>query len=821
MPNPDLLQNINGICDFSKIIYNSISDSSALFNYIQQLPPNVKLELQNRYSDSNGPVLGFRRQVIDQVVSGNLEREKIVADFEKGKKDNPRQYTQYKNLYSILYPFVIYGTNDMVLKSLTELTKNLREELGITEKTSIKVSGFGGVRNTGGEDAWFAIYNNSHPNQTMAKQLFFSICNGRILYALYDRAIDNFIEKEEIDPAQFVYENMLQFYLRHKEVMLNDNFRAYILNKYSIRDLIQNLTSEAITAWLIKPGKKAFMWKQALEEENIRIGWGAVVREIIATSNYSEDFVLDQLNGNYPTDTTQHNNKNSILFFLKDLGKGDIIFAVSGQSQIVGIGIVTSDIILDDEGEEYTATRNVDWIIDLQKAPYTPNYGLPIKTVTSLPSKDAIDILTAVFNTQNLLNPNNMVQSPVNVILYGPPGTGKTYHTINHALAIIENKTIEVINEEEKAGRDKLIGRFEEYRRNKLIEFITFHQNYSYEEFVQGLRPKIDSLSQLLFEKKEGVFKKIADEALKNLEASKSQQTVVSPEFNEVFEEFFRPLIDETNTIKIQMESPGYVFELTKYNLDLQNINFTKQSGGKGHTIYVPTLKLYYEQPDIDHTRGLRYYYRPLAKAMLAQAEKMKKILENVERRNFVLIIDEINRANISRVFGELITLIEEDKRWGNQHQLKISLPSGDEFTVPKNLYIIGTMNTADKSIALIDIALRRRFVFKDIYPREELIDQLVTPPYNEFLKQLNRKIKELKGADFMVGHAYFIPEKGKNLEILEIMNRKVIPLLNEYFYNQRNNPVYNLLKPLEYCLNNHTIELDAFIGTSVKSIIQ
>ena len=171
---------------------------------------------------------------------------------------------------------------------------------------------------------------------------------------------------------------------------------------------------------------------------------------------------------------------------------------------------------------------------------------------------------------------------------------------------------------------------------------------------------------------------------------------------------------------------------------------------------------------------GLGWYYTPLANLIKA----MRETKEPAEpEKKYVLIIDEINRANISRVFGELITLLEDDKRVGADNELKVTLPNGEEgFGVPPNLYLIGTMNTADKSIALIDIALRRRFEFLGYYPRPEL---LKNPAARKLLQEINATIFEKKkSADYLIGHAYFMGEN--SIEI--VLRNKVIPLLNEYF---------------------------------------
>jgi len=147
---------------------------------------------------------------------------------------------------------------------------------------------------------------------------------------------------------------------------------------------------------------------------------------------------------------------------------------------------------------------------------------------------------------------------------------------------------------------------------------------------------------------------------------------------------------------------------------------------------------------------------------------------------DYVLIIDEINRGQISKVFGELITLIEDDKRWGEINELSVTLPYGDVFAVPNNLYIVGTMNSADKSISLIDTALRRRFEFIEVIPNKDLVDDVAL---REVLERLNNSlVNELDSTDLLIGHAYFIKKTEKDL--CNIMNRNIIPLLYEYFFD-------------------------------------
>jgi hypothetical protein len=389
------------------------------------------------------------------------------------------------------------------------------------------------------------------------------------------------------------------------------------------------------------------------------------------------------------------------------------------------------------------------------------------------------DFENFVFSVEQ--NPKSFpVNFPLNTILYGPPGTGKTFNTIIRAAEIIENKKINSYQEALKIFNDNLHDR---------IEFITFHQNYSYEDFIQGLRPETDNKSSLTFDKKDGVFKRISDKALENIRLSERKPEELSREalFDRALERF-KDLIEEHDT--------NYPINETAYILEAEADAF-RYTGEKwnGHPNglrmkYSDLMQFY--RNDVKSRKDIKFLSNISGLAIqhatyyfLVFEEIMKFLPEEIEspiefrKDNYVIVIDEINRANISRVFGELITLIEPDKRSHGDTPLEVKLPSGDHFVVPSNLYIIGTMNTADKSISLLDIALRRRFEFEPMYPLYKIEGSEIYDA--DILYKLNEQIIKLKGYDFQVGHAYFM---GENNDLLQRMNKKVIPLLLEYFMN-------------------------------------
>lgn len=424
----------------------------------------------------------------------------------------------------------------------------------------------------------------------------------------------------------------------------------------------------------------------------------------------------------------------------------------------------------------------------------------------------------SVLKEENMPKNSNSNQS-LNQILFGPPGTGKTFNTINKAIEIIENRVLS--SEELKPeNRQKLKTKFEGYKKAGQIEFVTFHQSYGYEEFVEGIKADLDS-DEIKYKLEDGIFKKLSFIALfENIIFEDYQKDLNYTElYDSLIEEFnnkgiiklkskdnkeieVRRISDKGNLhcyhsgshvrhivgkdrLKKLYDEYSSLNELNK--LSGIHEEFTKIIGGANQTVYwtiLNQLLIFKEDIKKEEVDEEIDYEK---KKELIKINNNSKLKNNSKKH--ILIIDEINRGNISKIFGELITLIETSKRIGVEEEIKVKLPySNDEFGVPQNLYILGTMNTADRSIALMDTALRRRFEFIEMLPDLEALKDIKIEDIeiSKLLEKINQRVEYLYDRDHTIGHAYFMSLKDNPTidELEKIFKNKIIPLLQEYFYD-------------------------------------
>jgi 5-methylcytosine-specific restriction protein B len=430
---------------------------------------------------------------------------------------------------------------------------------------------------------------------------------------------------------------------------------------------------------------------------------------------------------------------------------------------------------------------------------------------------------------------------PMNLILYGPPGTGKTYLTSELAVRICDGVVPE--------SREALTARYRELRSLRRIRFVTFHPSFSYEEFVEGIRPSTEN-GQVSYAVRPGIFKQVANEARKLFEANDHGSTPIDVKNRKLFK---MSLGDSTKTdddwiytdcIENGWIGHGFADDIDfaacedpqairrKYkaarpeggddNFAVDAVNRLKHevklsdlvlvSDGNTHFRAIAEVigpyEFHSQEPRYRHRRKVRWLWTsadrvPVAAVFTKRLSQMTIYLmdqsavkwdplqellspkhKGGKAPNCVLIIDELNRANLAKTFGELITLLEPTKRLGQPDEHETELPySGEPLGVPPNLYVIGTMNTADRSIALMDTALRRRFNFREMAPRIDLLKQDVEGiNLQALLAAMNTRIEALFDRDHVLGHTYFMDVESFD-DLVVRFRSQIIPLLQEYFF--------------------------------------
>jgi len=417
------------------------------------------------------------------------------------------------------------------------------------------------------------------------------------------------------------------------------------------------------------------------------------------------------------------------------------------------------------------------------------------------------------------------IKPELNTILYGPPGTGKTYNTVIYAVAICENKNIEDVQSEEY---EKVLYRYNELKKEGRIAFTTFHQSFGYEEFIEGISPIIfednsdDCSGNIEYKIKSGIFKSFCEETEKitikndkfsiNKDATIWKVTVGSKVQNDCFVNNYirigfgindkgaKEFVNQINEGDIIITTDGNRKNIRGIAIATSDEAYKLENTESDSTTRDVMWLVRDINDDVTILNGNKWLQRKTVSRLPNMNIKdlmefaIKKNVElketHIEKNNgsYVFIIDEINRGNISKIFGELITLIEDTKRKGMTEEMSTILPySGSLFSVPSNVYILGTMNTADRSIALMDTALRRRFQFVEMMPNTDILKNVTVDGVEiaPILEKINERITFLYDREHTIGHAFFIKLiDSPDINTLgSIFEKSIIPLLQEYFY--------------------------------------
>ena len=534
--------------------------------------------------------------------------------------------------------------------------------------------------------------------------------------------------------------------------------------------------------WLYSPGEQASKWEEFYNEGIMAIGWD----ELGDLENYTDrKSILDALIDNYRGGEDQRNNVSAIDDFCNKMNEGDIVIVKKGTKTLLGYGRVTSDYYFDEEREEFLHCRQVKW---LKKGEWNLDFTLPRKTLTDITTynSDVKEIKYAQY-LLNIMNENTsnqednhimeLLKYKPQIILQGPPGTGKTREAKRIArilLGLAEDTPLE---------------------GNEQFKLIQFHPSYSYEDFVRGIVAKPNEEGDsIVYTAENKILGAFAKEAFNNWnKAQQNTQTLKEQDIFEAFIEHIKEELAQSEDYKYPLTDSIYIFNADDKRFKYKGDNWEVHSRG---------LNMNYAEIKRIIDSGIRdrqgvtkltniggqarqhasYFIRIVEKYYeFKESESYKpNITDKIPLKPYVLIIDEINRANLSAVLGELIYALEYR---GEAVQSMYAIDDDNTLVLSANLYIIGTMNTADRSVGHIDYAIRRRFAFVDILPKDltnELGDNFAEKLYEKVSKLFegNTLSPEFRKEEVQLGHSYFITEQ---TPIAIRWEYEIKPILLEY----------------------------------------
>ena len=538
--------------------------------------------------------------------------------------------------------------------------------------------------------------------------------------------------------------------------------------------------------WLYSPGEQAVKWEEFYNEGIMAIGWDKLEN----LENYVDrKSILKALINNYGGGEDQPNNVSAIDDFCNGENKinvGDIVIAKKGTKNLLGYGKVISDYYFDEERAAYKHCREVKW---LKKGVWDVEDNLPPKTLTDIKLEKAQYLLN-IMNGNTQAQEDNLVikllKYKPQIILQGPPGTGKTREAKRIAKALLG------------------LGENDSLEGNERFKLIQFHPSYSYEDFVRGIVAKPNEEgSGIVYTAENKILGAFAKEAFNNWhKAQQSTQTLKEEEVFEAFIEHIKEELAQSEDYKYPLTEAVYLFDADDKHFKYKGDNWEVHSNGLN--MNYAEIKRIIESGVRDRqgvtklttiggqARQHASYFLRIVEKYYEFRENYKPTVDKIPLKNYVLVIDEINRANLSAVLGELIYALEYR---GEAVQSMYAIDGENNLILPPNLYIIGTMNTADRSVGHIDYAIRRRFAFVNVLPNElekdfhkelfRAVSELFISNYDEYISNPDIELKraltlsnEFKSEDVWLGHSYFIT---KNTPIDIRWEYEIKPILLEY----------------------------------------
>lgn len=779
----------------------------------------------------------------------------LLKSLNDYKTSDKGMFPQWREPFPILYQF--FYSNDekqKVIQTLNEYGNEIIRKYSL-KNAQVHTVGFDGSQNYGSDEVWGAVIPSDAKNVQYAFQLFFRFSERGVNGGLYRGHKLKEISYQEVN-KQF---ESWQEYLNSLDELISEwkdlNSKIDFSLQKEENDLyirVKSLNQDDINIffnvldWLISDLELADRDNLVFSTGSKQLSFHVGKRYCLVLENKGFNFIV-------PEGFEVPENLNSSF---EGSPKAGFVKETSGMVLLDYYPEIANAVQVEIDRDNHTKKKEYDNLA-FRKAAFDSVYRSKFFEFNKINR-------TKSPNIKSIKKPIDMSILESNQIFFGPPGTGKTFSTISEAVKIADPE----FYESNYQDRDRLKSKFNSLLIKDLrnpkgqIAFCTFHQSFSYEDFVEGIKPELNSekSESLKYVIEDGIFKIICELAESDQVSTKIENEGMLNWPKESFNQanFWKISLGDTSKkedsdiynfcIRENKISLGFTrgIDFTNntlgeikskcksahYNgIEAQQVNYFVNELNKGDYIFVSKGNKYvralgkvigdYEfnsesEIDYQHFREVDWIFEnqlipvetlydrsfsqktmyPLDKTGLNERFfiKTENSKESAFQRNFVLIIDEINRGNVSSIFGELITLIEPDKRKDKPEEMTVILPySKNPFRVPSNVYLIGTMNTADRSVEALDSALRRRFSFREISSNHELLrkhgrigkeKQGIIDDIDVvfMLQKINERIEKLIDKDHKIGHAYFMEDITSD-DLKKTFKNKVIPLLEEYFF--------------------------------------